>query len=342
MFQFPFSPSAPAERTVRDLWPGRKLATKMAGGEWRTGTVSHWTQFNAGPMADSTRWKLSVLLDPLPAGAQLAPGDVVEIHSLAGAKQHNGHRGEIRAFIEEKGRFRVHYSEGNGSTTIAVNVKPDNLRRVTTLESDVRRMNVDGGGTLLRFGPGSQPLISLEWREPAIPQLDLNAGSSYANCPVCRAVEPPRAGYVPADAPTEPGECPICIESAECMRLHCKHQICKPCWVNWCRASAGHGASEDPEPAVLDAAIRNVGRFPRARGANALGRMVLESCHKPVPGWSRSRFGSAAAFPPDTHGYAASDLTALPFPRDQQARNRSDGGLCRGGGATAAVHSKAM
>ena len=203
----------------------------------------------------TTHWKVTLQLDELPADASYVSGDMVRICGLKSAAQHNNRRAQVYRFVEEKGRYDVGYrSRGDGLSVLSV--KPANLQYITEIESEVCRVNIDGGATLLPFGPRNC-LVSLEWKGPALPQLDLNAGSSFSNCPLCRAVEPPRAGYMQPDSPLSPDiECPVCMETTDCMELNCKHMVCKPCWENWCRVSAGGVAllpdSEETDTADLE------------------------------------------------------------------------------------------
>ena len=127
-----------------------------------------------------------------------------------------------------------------------------NLRRVVDITYRVNRLNISGGGTLKPFFEKA-PYISLEWLEPASPVVDLNEGSTFADCPLCRAVEPPRAGYFSSEASLVPNqECPVCFEErVSCVRLRCDHLVCKACWVNWCRTKSGEELEADLSPTQL-------------------------------------------------------------------------------------------
>mmetsp|Transcript_26033 Transcript_26033/g.82264 ORF Transcript_26033/g.82264 Transcript_26033/m.82264 type:complete len:595 (-) Transcript_26033:112-1896(-) len=66
---------------------------------------------------------------------ELAVGDVVEIHGLQGAKELNGRRGRIVAYVEETSRYGVRL-EGDEDTKA---VKPSNLRRPEEALGSVER-----------------------------------------------------------------------------------------------------------------------------------------------------------------------------------------------------------
>jgi len=86
-------------------------------------------------------------------------------------------------------------------------------------------MNIDGGGTLVY--PNSKELVSLEWLEPASPQVDLGAANILI-CPTCRSNQ--------TNATTKwtgEQECPICFDTMKCQTLECGHAICDTCWKSW-------------------------------------------------------------------------------------------------------------
>ena len=60
-------------------------------------------------------------------------GVEVQIHSLTGATEHNGSRGELLRFDSEKGRWDVRIGIGQNGRVLAL--KPDNLYRVMARES---------------------------------------------------------------------------------------------------------------------------------------------------------------------------------------------------------------
>ena len=78
---------------------------------------------------------------------ELHPGAEVQVHSLTGATEHNGARGELVRFDSEKGRWDVRITIGHKGRVLAL--KPDNLYRVVARESR------DAGGATAMAAPGS-------------------------------------------------------------------------------------------------------------------------------------------------------------------------------------------
>ena len=219
---FPYHSMMPVSRSIENLWKNRRLRLYSDSNKFREGKVVSWCQYNMGPFASNTLWNVDIEMD------SFGSGDTVIVDGLKVAKKHNGKEGRIVKFLESEGRYKVELSDDE-QTTIAI--KPENLKTAATTYQ-VNRMNIDGGGTLARFGKRSERLISLEWLEPACPHIDLDEGALKANCPVCRAVEPPLAAY--DDAPKEKqDECPICLETKTCRTLQCRHEVCTDCWSKW-------------------------------------------------------------------------------------------------------------
>ena len=219
---FPYDSMMPASRSIDNLWKNRRLRLYSDKNKFREGKVVSWSQYNMGPFARTTLWNIDIEMDSFGAG------DTVSVDGLKVAKEHNGKEGTIVKFLESEGRYRVELCDDE-QTPIAI--KPENLKTAATTYY-VNRMNIDGGGTLKLIGERPGRLISLEWLEPACPQIDLDEGALKANCPVCRAIEPPLAAY--DDAPTEKqDECPICLETKTCRTLQCRHEVCTDCWNKW-------------------------------------------------------------------------------------------------------------
>jgi hypothetical protein len=258
---FPYSITSPASRIIDNLWNGRRLRIYSGENQSRQGKVVSWTQWNTGPMCRCTFWNLQVEMD------SLGIGDSVVVNGLRGKeKQYNGKKGRIVEHVETKNQYKIKMDEDNeesddeeesdsddedgkneANNSDDDNKKEDvvlvvNANKVQTSQTTycVNRMNIDGGGTLTPHGESSSSdrLISLEWLEPASPAIDLDEGSLKANCPTCRAVEPPLAAY--DDSPPEKQEdCPICMENKPCRTLSCDHQVCHDCWNKWRNATSG-------------------------------------------------------------------------------------------------------
>jgi len=184
-----------ATRTFTDLWAGRglRILTRRpagddgSGGEWRHGRVVRWDEQvvldarrNGGSpvVADEpcTLWSLTLHLDDNDDDALLAAGDMVEIHSLQSATQHNGKKAEIVEFVKDQQRYHVrYYGNNDGKKRVNISVKASNLRRILELTCKVHRMNVDNGGVLAHaFSQDKHaPLVSLEWTEEAWPSMDI-------------------------------------------------------------------------------------------------------------------------------------------------------------------------
>ena len=273
---FPYNSMSPASRDINDLWAGRTLKLYL-NNQWREGKVLSWCQWNMGPFSGETHWSLKVELDTL------EPRDVVEVHGLQGATQYNGKTGTIIQYIPEQERYKVKITGGGTNAVIAV--KPVNLK-LPVLDMKVCRMNIDGGGTLQQMDIKDPPLLSLEWLQPASPNINLDDGATYSNCPTCRAVEPPLAAYQEPVLTDTDQECPVCLETTSCRLLQCQHVVCDPCWTKWRRNSSGVPASwEHMDQLEEERAKRQqelLARIPHTRGGTATkpgdSDEVIEEC----------------------------------------------------------------
>lgn len=228
---FPYCNGGPSSRHITDLWNGRRLKL-FSNNHWRVGTVSGWFQSTSGPFCRVTSWILQIEFDSLDIG------DHVEIHGLRGDKQYNGRKGTITSYDDEQRRYGVTLTSSK-KTTKALAVKPANIQTPLVLEFRVKRMNVVGGGTVHAIEGHSPTLLSLGWLEPALPSIDLQEGSSFANCPTCRSKEPPFAAYQEGTLTEIEQECPVCLEKKHCRLLKCKHLVCESCWTSWRYTSSG-------------------------------------------------------------------------------------------------------
>ena len=173
--------TGPDCRTIQTLWPGRKLRLLTDGRKnWKQGRVVQWDQSVSGPYSPCTLWYLTVELedekenDKEQDPAKLyTKGDLVEMLGLQNATQHNGNQGTVQKYLADLGRYVVAYKsydeEQGEMVKHAINVKPVNLQRVTTLERMVGRVNVNGGGTLEEDSSVGAKSMRFEWLEPAVP-----------------------------------------------------------------------------------------------------------------------------------------------------------------------------
>lgn len=234
---------SPAHRDIDDLWKGRRFKLYSSKDEFREGKVVSWTQWNTGPFCLTTFWKIHVEME------SFGLGDTVIVEGLQSAKQLNGKEGRIIKFLQDRDRYKVKLLHDSSFAA----VKPENIKATTT-EYSVNRMNIEGGGTLTITGERKKLLISLEWLEPAVPAIDLDEGALKANCPTCRAVEPPIAAYDEAPSDKEE-ECPICLEIKPCRVLQCGHDVCNNCWRKWRQNTSGIPVSRpqiDPEQLKIE------------------------------------------------------------------------------------------
>lgn len=227
---FPYSPTSPSGREITSLFPGRRcrILWDKNSGAWREGCVESFTEYNSGPFAQLTQWDVTLKMDDVASNdGAFVTGDHVEIHGLTSEKKYNGREGVVLSRMDEKGRYSVKLDdERNENKTAIVNVKPSNCRYLTEISCGINRMNIDGGGTI--WCPKTGQLVSLEWLEPATPQIDLGAANVLV-CPTCRSDE------TNAATTTSDGEqdCPVCFDSKECQTLECGHNICAECWGTW-------------------------------------------------------------------------------------------------------------
>ena len=253
----PFLPqmSGPSSRVLTDLWAGRRLKLlRVAGGAWEGGwQVASFREWNKGPHSPNTQWSMAINRSGCVADTDeevLENDTKVMIDGLKGAPQHNRRVGQIKGYIQDKGRYVVRYRDDCAAAeTITVNVKPGNV--FVCEKHDLCRVNVSGGGTLGRswstsardYEPpdGVAKLISFRWLDDASPEIEMEGGVS---CPTCRAIEPARAGFMPAESSQlHPGECPICMESSDaCLKLRCGHTVCDLCWRRWAATKSGDNA----------------------------------------------------------------------------------------------------
>jgi len=172
----------PDYRTIQSLWPGRKLRLLTDGRKnWKQGRVVEWNQGVSGPYSPCTQWLLTVELlvdeeenyQEQDAAKLYMKGDLVEILGLQNATQHNCRQGTIQKYMADSGRYMVAYTsfddEKRENIKHAISVKPANLQRVTTLEREVGRVNVNGGGTLEGDSKVGAKSMRFEWLEPAVP-----------------------------------------------------------------------------------------------------------------------------------------------------------------------------
>jgi hypothetical protein len=91
----------------------------------------------------------------LPGGFEV--GNAVILHGLQGAKQHNGKKGTIVSFVEDKGRFQVRLMEGKRNLLLkAVNLKLDPEREGDIPASTATR---PGGGSEAKITPAMMSVV---------------------------------------------------------------------------------------------------------------------------------------------------------------------------------------
>lgn len=239
---FPYCHYTGGSEEHTDLWSGRTLKLKLHkdAPHWRMAKVESFLEWLTGPYCPEANWTITVRFTDVKDGegnppVSFAIGDIVEIHGLQGAKQHNGKEAAVASFVEETGRYCVQYKDTKRRHQ-TIGVKPCNLKHVEVMEFDVCRCNVEGGGTLNlkidHLGRGSKHLISFEWLEEATPQLKMNGDCWCVTCPTCRAVTK-SFDTVNGDHLVDHlvgMECPICMEAKNCMPIGtCGHFICRDC-----------------------------------------------------------------------------------------------------------------
>ena len=69
---FPYDGTAPSSRSVTTVWRGRRLRVLLeADGDWQTGRVVKFEQYNMGPFSRDTHWIVSVRFDDAVAASAL-------------------------------------------------------------------------------------------------------------------------------------------------------------------------------------------------------------------------------------------------------------------------------
>lgn len=215
---FPFSPVGAAERTL-DFWKDRRFKIHYHG-MWREGKVLSWKQYNANPSTMVTSWMMEVEMDTI------EPGDEVNIVVS----------GIVSKDAKEEGAVAI-TSEGEHAVNNVV-IKPEStVKLCSRMKLHVNRLNVEGGGTVqAEKDDDDDPLISLEWLEPASPFINLNRDILIFACPYCRETVPVSSAF-DASPEQKSTECPVCLETTECRVLHCGHGVCHSCWSR-CRHTA--------------------------------------------------------------------------------------------------------
>jgi transcription elongation factor Elf1 len=222
---FPFSPVGASSRELPDLWKNRRFKLHYRG-KWREGRVCGFRQYNPTESTMETCWQMDVQLDTI------EPGDQVELKLVGVAKR--------TTRLHEDGTVKITTKNDGESTeyTIKPSESSDGIELATPrMKLHVHRMNVEGGGTF-KFDRQNEnePLLSLEWLEPASPSVNLFEKIVTFDCPICRAKEPVMAAFEPA-AKTTRAECPVCMETTKCRVLSCGHSVCEDCWGS-CRLAA--------------------------------------------------------------------------------------------------------
>jgi hypothetical protein len=259
---FPYSSTHPASRKIDALWKERRLQILWKkNGAWRNGRVVSWIESNTDPSSRCTVWSLTVELDDLPESKDFADADRVQVQGLAQAVYYNGRSGRIVAPLNGEGRFPVLLEplgdEVHGETPVTIGVKPGNLVMAKEWLVHVNRMNIEGGGTV----HNKDCLISMEWLEPADPQIDLRDGSWRWTCPLCRNMETPPTAILD-DVKNDPiekdhEECPVCLELKQCRSLECGHPVCLKCWTDWTDGVGGFARSEsEAEEIAIERPVR--------------------------------------------------------------------------------------
>jgi len=254
---FPYSPMTSASRNITDVWQGRTFRILWSGSSaWRMARVCGFSQWNMGPFHFDPHWSLRFKLEDLPSSegdegtnVTLNKGDRVVVQGLVKACQYNGRTGVVLADTNEEGRYPIQLQAENykeRQNPVLICVKPANVlyaaQKEITLK--IRRINIEGGGTLENDAAGNGPLISFEWLEPADPAIDLSMSGeddSLVTCPTCRAVVDKSANadvFVhPPKGETKEEECPVCLETKECRTLKvCGHSVCGACFTSWHQA----------------------------------------------------------------------------------------------------------
>jgi hypothetical protein len=222
---FPFSPVGASSRELPDLWKNRRFKLHYRG-KWREGRVCGFRQYNPTESTMETCWQMDVQLDTI------EPCDQVELKLVGVTKR--------TTRLHEDGTVKITAKNDGESTeyTIKPSESSDGIELATPrMKLHVHRMNVEGGGTF-KFDRQNEnePLLSLEWLEPASPSVNLFEKIVTFDCPICRAKEPVMAAFEPA-AKTTRAECPVCMETTKCRVLSCGHSVCEDCWGS-CRLAA--------------------------------------------------------------------------------------------------------
>ena len=222
---FPFSPVGASSRELPELWKDRRFKLHYRG-KWREGRVCGFRQYNPTPSTMETCWQMDVELDTL------EPGDQVELNLVGIVK-----RTTTRTRSNEEGAVKITTKNNKGESTEFTIVPSESSSATPRMKLHVHRMNVEGGGTF-KFDRENEtePLLSLEWLEPASPSVNLFEKIVTFDCPICRATQPVMAAFEPATKITR-AECPVCMETTTCRVLSCGHSVCDDCWGN-CRLAA--------------------------------------------------------------------------------------------------------
>jgi len=178
-----YSANGGQEKDVPQLWPNRRLKLKFSEqcDSWVEGRVLKFKNMCTGPYSPCTRWFVDIQFsdnsssdDDGESSTDLKPGQLVEMHGLKAGKKYNGSYGVIVENKNSEGRYPILLKTGK-----MLAIKPDNIKGVTTIELEVGRMNVSGGGVLLGEPKGLTDMISFEWIgdlffkcEPTIQKLE--------------------------------------------------------------------------------------------------------------------------------------------------------------------------
>lgn len=239
---FPFNPTGPSSRTVTDLWKNRRFRLYKSETETRQGKVASWEQFNIDPFSLQTSWKITLEMDMMTGeNKKYDSGDAVIIQNLP--KVHHGKSAIVVKPLKD-GRYKVKLEDEDLKF---VTVKAENLQEKCTFI--VKRMNVNGGGTL----DDGERLLSLEWIDPPAPTLRVS-NESCVTCPTCRAVEPTFVSFDDTVERIAATECPICTDCKPCRTLQCSHVICMDCWQQW-RVSATNEIPSSLSTPITDADV---------------------------------------------------------------------------------------
>jgi ssDNA-binding Zn-finger/Zn-ribbon topoisomerase 1 len=238
---FPFCQNRGGSQQHTNLWPGRTLKIKLHkdAPNWRLAKVESFLEWLSGPLNPKADWDLTVRFtdvtdvnDNKENPPAFAAGDIIEIHGLQGAKQHNGRQATVVSLDETTGRVAVYFRNADTKCqTLAV--KPCNLKHVEVCQFKITRCNVEGGGTMSLksdywYGLGTNDLISFEWLEEATPEIHTDDGWCVT-CPTCRAVTSSHHA-VNRDNSAQM-ECPVCMEAKKCTAIGtCGHFVCGDCF----------------------------------------------------------------------------------------------------------------